>query len=76
MEERMPKVVLEFNLPEDIEEYKLHMDGPALNAAVCDFADELRRMYKYDSDKYTKEELDLIEKIRESLHGHIGEFIP
>jgi hypothetical protein len=71
----MPKVTLTFDLPDDTEHYTQCMDGPALRSAVDEFRNYLRSLVKYQSESYSKEQLKVIEEIREELYNCIGEFI-
>jgi len=56
-------VTLRFNLPEDQDEYENCINAGRLAAAVADFADYLRREWKYG-----ERELYDIEEIRDKFY--------
>ena len=64
------KTILEFNLPEDLEEWDKHKNAMALKVAVCDFQQKLRQL-----DRYTDQETIEINKLREMFYEYVGEFI-
>jgi hypothetical protein len=45
------KVILEFTLPEEKEEYDLAMSGHVYKRAVDEFDDRLRQLWKYQDQK-------------------------
>lgn len=45
----MPKATLTYQLPEEIEEYTLAVQGGACNSALCEFANQLRQWRKYEN---------------------------
>ncbi len=45
----MPKVTIEFNLPEEREEFELANKAGAYMAAIADIQEMLRKIRKYDS---------------------------
>ena len=56
------KAILEFNLPEDKEDYELCNKALAMSSAIDEIKDYLRTEYKYGKDK-----LD-IEEVRDRIH--------
>ena len=56
------KAVLEFDLPEEQEEYKLHMEGPKYSLVLYDLDNFLRNKYKYED-----QETITIEEVRNKL---------
>jgi hypothetical protein len=71
----MPKVILEFNLPEETEEYTAYMNGLALAFACEEFSNKLRAIVKYDDPEFTEEQRETIQKIRDMFYEYVGEFI-
>lgn len=76
----MPKVILEYNLPEELEEYELAMNGKAFERFTTEFELLLRKMYKYDEHpseqrSLTAEECKLVETIKELYFETKSEFI-
>jgi hypothetical protein len=55
------KAILEFNLPEDENRFKLTLRGPEYFAALWDIKNQIRNHNKYDVS--AKEVLDRIEEI-------------
>jgi len=71
----MAKVTLEFDMFEEANELKAAMNGSKVQCAISDFYEfSIRKRLKYESDSYTKKELELIEQIKkeffEALDGH------
>jgi hypothetical protein len=59
------KATLEFNLPEESEEFELARNGAKLSCAVSDFQNYLRSKIKYD--ELSDEQLAVYEEVREKL---------
>lgn len=54
----MPKVILEFNLPEDREDYEMHYNASKYFCAIHDIKNYLRSLRKHDDrESIPKEEL-------------------
>lgn len=63
------KVIYEFNLPEDQEEYNLHHQASKLHSAIWEYANWLRAICKHgDPDAYNAD------KCREQLYKFMNEF--
>lgn len=60
------KKVLEFNYPEDEEEFKLHLAGPELSFVLKDFDDYLRAKLKYE--ELTETQYSVYEEVRGKLN--------
>lgn len=71
----MPKVTLEYNLPEENDEYALAMNGQRLHSAATDFENKIRTMIKYESEKYTAKQLDLLNELRTEFYELFGELL-
>lgn len=56
------KAILEFNLPEDREEFELATKAGELSSAMIEFYQALRGMWKYECDKWHQ---DTVEHVRE-----------
>lgn len=63
----MPKVILEYNIPEEQDEFDLAYNGARLAVIVEDFDEYLRRKLKYESDSLTEEQYKLYQEIRDKL---------
>ena len=63
----MPKAILEFNLPEDEDDFKLAKDGQSWWSVCRGLEQYLRDELKYHCDNYTQKQLETIEKIRDKL---------
>lgn len=59
----MPKVTLEFNLPEEKEEYLVAMDGGKYYSQIGEFTSYLRSIIKYSND-LPESEMAVYAKIR------------
>lgn len=58
----MPKATLEFNLPEEQDEYEMTMKAGAMHSAIWDFDQRyLRNIVKYGVDS------DMVSKVKEML---------
>jgi hypothetical protein len=67
------KAILEFNLPEDKSDFIIAQNGIKYYCAIRDIEDLLRKKVKYESDKYTNEQMQVIEEIREEILNIIHE---
>lgn len=56
------KVTLEFNLPEEREDFDLANEGPALSGAIKDVLEDIRTKLKYEG--LTDEQIDCYEEVR------------
>jgi ribosome-binding protein aMBF1 (putative translation factor) len=65
------KATLEFNLPEESEEYQIAVDGMKWRAVVSDALEVLRRERKYA--ELSQSDLAYNEKISEKIGQLIGE---
>jgi len=62
------KTIIEFNLPEDREEYELAINAGKIQTLIDDLDNYLRGQIKYNED-LTDWQCDTYESIREKLHG-------
>jgi hypothetical protein len=60
------KKILEFNYPEDEEEFKLHLAGPELSFVLKDLDDYLRGKMKYE--ELTETQYSVYEEVRGKLN--------
>ena len=65
------KKILEFNYPEDEEEFKLHLAGPELSFVLTDLDNYLRAKLKYE--ELTETQYSVYEEVREKLRSLITE---
>lgn len=65
------KATLVYTLPEDKEDFQIAVDGWRWQKVAIDLNQYLRTQLKYESDNYSDSELELLEKIRETLHQTI-----
>jgi hypothetical protein len=65
------KATLEFNLPEESEEYQIAVEGIKWRAVVSDALEELRRERKYA--ELSQGDLTYNEKISEKIGQLVGE---
>ena len=62
------KAILEFNLPEDQQDFDLAVNGAKAQSTLWDFDQWLRAQYKYMSDEeYSADKYETFEKCREQL---------
>lgn len=61
------RAILEFDLPEEKEEFDLAKDGYLYSIVCEDFDNELRRILKYDSDTSDFTDQVNLQKIRAGL---------
>ncbi len=69
----MPKIIMEFNLPEDEDDYKMAAHGADFYFAIGDFDDYLREQIKYNSEKYSGKQYKLLEDIRDKFNEIISD---
>jgi len=62
------KAILEFNLPDDQQEYDLANSGLAFWNVLWELDKELRAKTKYASDDLPQDKYDAYKEIRELLH--------
>lgn len=62
----MPKVTLEYNLPEDREEYEMAMNGSHNYSILFELQNYLRVLRKYD-DRETVPKQEILDKLYELL---------
>ena len=62
------KAILEFNLPDDQQEYDLANSGLAFWHVLWELDQELRANTKYVPDDMTDDDYDAYQKIRDKLH--------
>lgn len=63
----MPKIKIEFDLPEDQQEYELYINGPNYSCIIEDVDNYLRSMIKYPLDGMTEAEIERMQVIRNML---------
>ena len=64
------RVVIEFNLPEEQEEYDLVHNAGKMHTVLWDFDNKLRDIAKWGHDGY---DLDTVERLRDELHELIDD---
>ena len=64
------KATLEFDLPDDNEEYHMANKGSDMYSAMWDFSNYLRSIYKHGND--FKDAEDAVEKIRERFYEELS----
>lgn len=62
----MPKAILEYNLPEETEEYTTAMNGASYASALSDIYGYARTLSKYDQRELVPKE-EIIDKLFEIL---------
>lgn len=65
---KYPKVILEFILPENKDELTLATKGPDYFFVLWDIDQWLRGQIKYNSDQYSEEAINALQKARDELH--------
>ena len=65
----MPKVILEFNLPEDRDDFDLALNGWKYKSVIEEFYQSLRKLSKYEDREDLK-----IDEIRELLKACEDEY--
>lgn len=63
----MPKAILEFNLPEEQEEFNMVSKAVSYSIALSDMDNYLRGKIKYGSEEMTEEAYAIYEEIRKQL---------
>lgn len=61
------KAILEFNLPEEREEFELASNAAQYSIVLDDLDEFLRRKLKYESETYSEEQLGIYEEVRKHL---------
>ena len=67
------KAILEFNLPEDDQEYNLANNAMNFWNVLWELDQELRANTKYAPDDMTDDDYDAYQKIRDKLHELMSE---
>lgn len=62
------KGTLEFNLPEDQNEFETCQNGPTYIGAIQEFDNKLRQVLKYGSEEVSTATLEAYSEIRKKLH--------
>jgi len=62
----MPKVIFEFNLPDDQREYEVTSQANEMQSFLWDYSQQLRSWYKYGHQ--FKDADDALNKIREEFY--------
>lgn len=64
------RAIIEFDLdePTDIEAHKRFTNINGVYIALWEFDQEMRRQIKYNSEDYTGEQVDAIDKLREKFY--------
>ena len=63
---------LEFNLPEERVDFERAQKADAIIAVLNEFYNEsIRRRVKYESDAYTKEQIELLDTLKSELHATV-----
>ena len=65
------KATLEFNLPDDQNEFDMAVQSGNMYAALWDISQELRTLWKYEELK--QEEGDMVERIRNKFYEILDE---
>lgn len=69
----MPKAILEFNLPEEQEEFEQATNATGAIRVLWELDGFLRTLIKYAPDEANQVEIDTYEKIRQELHRLLDE---
>ena len=67
------KAILEFNLPEEQEEFQLAADARKWASFAYEVSQYLRSEAKYNEDAYTDEQYKVLERIRERFYELLSE---
>ena len=67
------KAILEFELPDDQEEYELAVDGPKMYSALWEIKQLIRSKLKYNSDGLTAIELEQWEIMQDEFYSILSE---
>ena len=65
------KATLEFNLPDDQNEFDLAIQGSKMYLALWDISQELRTLWKYE--ELSDEEWKMVERIRDKFYEILDE---
>lgn len=68
------KAILEFNLPEEQEDFELCQKGWAFRCVIDEFYEKLRKKLKYED--LTSEERKIYEEVRKMLFETEEEYLP
>lgn len=68
------KASLEFDLPEQSEEFYDALDGHYAKRVVNDILEFLRRELKYNSDNLSEEQVHIYQKIRDEVVAKLEEY--
>lgn len=68
----MPTVTVEFILPYEAEDYKIHQKAGAMHSLLCDFGNFLRQNTKYWSEESGLHE-ETVQKIRDHFWEEIND---
>jgi len=68
------KAILEFNLPDDQQEYDLANSGLAFWHVLWELDQELRANTKYAPDDMTDDDYDAYQKIRDKLYELMNDY--
>lgn len=67
------KAILEFNLPDDQEDFKMATNAVSWYAVCWDLDQELRAKTKYASDDLPQDKYDAYQEIRELLREYMSD---
>lgn len=67
------KAILEFNLPDDREEYELANNASKWYSICWDIKQEIRKNLKYN-DKLSEAEFNVYQGLYDRLHEKLGEY--
>jgi hypothetical protein len=70
----MPKAILEFNLPEENEEFLTAQNGGKYHSVIWNLDQGLRSALKYNSDSYDEKTLEQLQKVRDRIHELLSEY--
>ena len=65
------KAILEFNLPDDQNEFDLAIQGSKMYLALWDISQELRTLWKYE--ELNEDEWNMVERIRDKFYEILDE---
>lgn len=65
------KAVLEFNLPEDGDDFRYAINGEAYREALYNIREDVRQIWKYNS--LPQEQFDLVDRIYQMICQRINE---
>lgn len=71
----MPKLILEYQMPEDKDDYEMALSASKYATIISEFKNELRQKVKYESDSLSNAELKVYEDIRTRLHEIINDYL-